>query len=204
MAITTYTELLTAAANWLGRSDLTSRIPEFVTLAQNKINRRVKATAMETKTTSITISAQYVSVPTDYLEAKEFYVTSSSPNYQLEYMPPDSMTAIFGSNTGKPRYFAPTGGQFRFGPTPDGSYTATLVYFAKPATLATTTQETNSLFPNNADLYLYGTLVEAEAFVQDDARIGVWKQGFEEAVKQINDQSTRTRWGGNAMAVRVG
>jgi hypothetical protein len=30
MAITTYAELKTAAANWLSRSDLGSRIPEFV------------------------------------------------------------------------------------------------------------------------------------------------------------------------------
>lgn len=203
MAISTYTELNTAVANWLARSDLTSRIPEFITLAQARINRLVKAQAMETKSTSITINAEYVNVPSDFLEARDFHV-QGSPRYSLAYMPGDMQTNLYSSGTGKPRYFSLAGSQFRFGPVPDGTYTGTLIYYAKPATLATTTQETNSLFPTNADLYLYGSLLEAEAFVGDDPRIAVWKAAFDEAVKNVNDQATRSRWGGNMMGVRVG
>ena len=34
MALTTYTELKAAIADWLNRSDLTSQIPDFITLAE--------------------------------------------------------------------------------------------------------------------------------------------------------------------------
>jgi hypothetical protein len=39
MAINNYTELVAAIAEWLARDDLTARIPDFVTLAEAKINR---------------------------------------------------------------------------------------------------------------------------------------------------------------------
>ena len=39
MAIGTFAELKTATANWLDRSDLTDRIPEFIALAEARFNR---------------------------------------------------------------------------------------------------------------------------------------------------------------------
>lgn len=39
MALTNYGELKTAIANWLDRSDLTSRIPEFIAMAEDRIGR---------------------------------------------------------------------------------------------------------------------------------------------------------------------
>lgn len=204
MAISTYSELLTAAANWLGRSDLGSRIPEFVTLAQARINRQVKAQAMETKSASFSINAEYVNVPSDFIEARHFYITSTNPNAVLRYMPADSMTEIYPSdNTGQPGYYSVIGTQFRFAPSPDATYTATLVYYAKPATLVVTSAETNTLFPANADLYLYATLLEAEAFIQNDPRLEIWKRGFEEALFHINKSANASRHGGS-MAARPG
>ena len=42
MAISTKSELHTAVTNWLNRSDLTSRIPEFITLAEASFNRNLR------------------------------------------------------------------------------------------------------------------------------------------------------------------
>jgi len=204
MAISTYTELLSAVANWLGRSDLTSRIPEFVTLAQARINRQVRAQAMETKSTSFSINGEYVNAPSDFLEARHFYTTSTTPPAVLRYLPPDTMTDIYPNNeTGQPGYYAVVGTQFRFAPSPNATYTATLVYYAKPATLATTSQETNTLFPANADLYLYATLLEAESFIQNDPRLAVWKQAYDDALFHLNKSANTSRYGGS-MAARPG
>jgi hypothetical protein len=204
VALATYSDLLSAAANWLGRSDLTSRIPEFVTLAQARINRQVRAQAMETKSTSFSINAEYVNVPSDFIEARNFYITSTNPDRVLRYMAPEQMTHEYPSdNTDIPGYYSIIGTQFRFSPSPAATYTATLIYYAKPATLATTTQETNTLFPANADLYLYATLLEAEAFIQNDPRLPVWKQAYDEALFHINKQANASRYGG-PMAARPG
>jgi len=42
MAISTYSELKTAVANWLDRSDLTDVIPDFITLAETRHKRDFK------------------------------------------------------------------------------------------------------------------------------------------------------------------
>ena len=39
MALSTYSDLTTAVANWTARADLTSRIPEFIKLAESDFNR---------------------------------------------------------------------------------------------------------------------------------------------------------------------
>ena len=46
MAINSYSSLQTAVANWLDRSDLTDRIPEFIDLAEARINRALRVTFM--------------------------------------------------------------------------------------------------------------------------------------------------------------
>lgn len=198
MTISTYSELLTAAANWLGRVELTSRIPEFVTLAQARINRQVRAKAMETKSTTISIANEYENVPSDFLQVKHFYTTAPAPRKNLEPMDAAMMTNGYVTS-GQPKYFGVDGTQFRFAPTPNQTYTATLIYFAKPATLAVTTQETNSLFPTNVDLYLYATLLEAEAFASNDPRLAVWKQAYDDALNSLNSQSGNWRHGGPLM-----
>ena len=67
MAITNYGELKSAAAEWLDRSDLTSRIPEFVELAEARFDRVIRTPDMVTKDDSFTVDSQYETVPTGFL-----------------------------------------------------------------------------------------------------------------------------------------
>ena len=46
MAINTYATLQTAVANWLDRSDLTDRIPEFIALAEARMHRTLRLAIM--------------------------------------------------------------------------------------------------------------------------------------------------------------
>ena len=56
MAIGTYAELQTAVANWLDRDDLTDRIPEFIALAEAKMNRVLRISLMENVSTALLMS----------------------------------------------------------------------------------------------------------------------------------------------------
>ena len=46
MALTTYNELKTSLADWLNRQDLTSTIPDFISLAEAQIERQLRTRQM--------------------------------------------------------------------------------------------------------------------------------------------------------------
>jgi hypothetical protein len=155
---------------------------------------------METKNTSFSITGEYVNVPTDFLEVKHFYIPSN-PRITLKRESAETLDAYTSSDT--PVAFEVVGTQFRFGPVPSSTETATLVYYAKPATLAVTSQETNSLFPTNADLYLWATLLAAESYLGNDPRLPIWKQAYLDALTGINGLAKRQSAMGGSMTTRA-
>ena len=64
MAIATYTELKTSIASWLNRDDLTSVIPDFISLAEAGINRDLRHYKMIERADA-TLDSRYVQMPTD-------------------------------------------------------------------------------------------------------------------------------------------
>jgi len=49
MSIATYSELQTAVADWMHRTDLTAKIPDFITLAESRINAPSSLTSKRPK-----------------------------------------------------------------------------------------------------------------------------------------------------------
>ena len=200
MAITSYSELQTAAANWLARTDLTSRIPEFIALAEAKFNRILRTRDMETKNAAFSITGEYVAVPTGFLEARSF-MTNANPRTPILYMPGETQETTYPTTNSSPLFYSVVGGNFRFAPVPSSTITATLVYYQAITGLATTSP--NWLLTSHPDLYLYGTLMEASDMIQDDQRSAKWEQKFATALGQLRKMDNASRWGGNGMAVRT-
>lgn len=209
MAISTYAELLTAAANWTSRADLTSRIPEFVVLFESKFNREVRVPQQEKINASFSIDGEYETVPLDFIELRSIHITTD-PKRPLSYLGPNQQTEFYNSGTGIPQFVMITGHtsndgtmSFRFAPVPDGSYTGVMTYYAKLPALNSTTQTTNWLLTNHPDIYLYGILMEASVFMTDDQRIQAWRDGFSRALDSLQRTTNRTRWGAGGMVIRA-
>ena len=201
MAITTGAMLATAIANWMQRTDLTSRIPEFVTLAEAKIFRELRTPEMETKDAAFSITGEYVAVPTGFLEVRSFML-NTSPRRAVNFMPDDMQAQSYSTSSGIPIFYNVVGSNFRFAPVPDGTYTATLVYYKAPTTVSTGSTEDNWLLLAAPDVYLYGALAEAAAFTQDNEAAAKWSSAFSSALSAVKKQGNQKRWGGNGMAVR--
>lgn len=203
MAITTGATLATAIGNWLARADLSSRIPEFVALAEAKFNRELRTPDMETKDAAFSITGEYVAVPTGFLEARYWHLNTGDQN-ALAFLPPDTQSGYLPDGTGIPVYYSVVGGNFRFAPVPDGTYASTLVYYKALTTCSTGSTETNWLLTNHPDIYLYGALLEAAGYLHDDARLPTWFNAYRAAVEQLKRQGARQRWSGPSMAARAG
>jgi len=70
-----------------------------------------------------------------------------------------------------------------------------------PALSATTT--TNWLLDLAPDAYLYGALVQAEAFLAEDDRLPMWKAAFDEAINELRADADKRKWGAGPLAPRI-
>ena len=197
MSITSYSTLISAVKTYLNRSDISdAQIKEFISLAEASFNRVLRTRNQITRSTS-DISTQFVSQPTDLLELYNIQL-NSDPIVRLEQVSLSKMDELksASSTTGKPRYFAITGADFEFYPAPDTTYEIEVIYYKTIAPLSDSNTD-NFLLTNQNDIYLFGTLVQAEPFLMNDERIGVWGallgKGIEEL--RVSDQRSQTESG---------
>jgi len=202
MAIGTFAQLKTATANWLDRSDLTDRIPEFITLAEARFNRVLRIRDMETVSTAISTTAgtREYSLPTGFVQMKEFHL-STDPITPLAYITPEMMSRMqAGSTKAKPQVFTIIADNVRLGPNPDAVYTTSMLYY-KAFTALSDAATTNDMLTNNPDVYLYGTLLEAEPFIMNDERVALWATAFKQAIDDIQFQDNKDRHSGSQLRV---
>ena len=203
MALTTYTELKTSIGDWLNRSDLTTAIPDFISLAEAQIERTLRTRQMIVRANA-SFDAQYGAVPSDFLETKSLKLTSTNPQTPLEFLSIDALDnkAAEYTASGKPRFFGVVGGQFRIVPTPDATYTTELTYYAKLAKLSSS-NTSNWLLSSSPDIYLYGSLLQAAPYLQDDARIQTWATLYERALNDLQTADDRGASSGGALITRA-
>jgi hypothetical protein len=203
VALTTYSGLKTAVANWLNRTDLTSYIPDFIALAEERIYRDLRIKAMETAFSS-TVASGVIALPTDYLELKSAYV-DGSPIYFLERASLEDIYSKYPTRAagGKPLYIAREGENFIFGPYPDAAYTIKGIYYKKLPALSDS-NTTNWLTSSAPSLILFGALTEAAPFLKDDARLAIWEGKFQTQMRDVQRADKREALRGSSLTMSAG
>jgi hypothetical protein len=206
MALGTFTELKDAIADWLDRSDLTARIPDFITLAEARLNRDLRIRPMEVRSSMETTSGQqYFNLPGGYIQMRNIQL-NTNPTAPLEYITPEMLDRLYGSNTtGKPRAYTLIGDEIQLSPIPDAAYELEMAFYEKFTALGDGTSGTvtnNWLTKNAPDVLLYGALMEAEPFIKNDERIPVWLQAYRDGVDKLQKADQNDRHSGSAMRVR--
>lgn len=186
MALSSYSDLKTTIANYLARSDLTSQIPDFITLAENRIRRDLRTRKM-LKLVSATMTANdsTLSLPADFLQLRDIYI-ASTPVFTVNYLSP----SIFFRNarttdTGVPRDYTILDAEFQFAPIPDTNYTVKMLYYAAPAYLSDS-NTSNVFLANYPDALIYGSLGEAEPYLMNDERLATWAALYQRSIDSIN------------------
>ena len=197
MAITSYSTLISAVKTYLNRSDISDdQVKEFISLAEASFNRVLRTRNQLTRSTS-DISTQFVSQPSDLLELYNIQL-NSDPIVRLEQVSLSKMDELksASSTTGTTTYFAITGADLEFYPAPDTTYEIEVIYY-KTITPLSTSNTDNFLLTNQVDIYLFGALVQAEPFLMNDERIGVWGALLGKAIEElrISDERSQTESG---------
>ena len=185
--ITNYTDLQSTIADYLARSDLTSQIPLFIQLAENRLRRDLRIRPMlKVVTTSTVASVSTVALPSDFLEMRDLHI-ESSPIQTIVYQNPSNFfrnTKASTSDSGAPKFYTVMGSEFQFAPIPDTAYTLKMVYYAAPSYLSST-NSSNIFLSNSPDLLLYASLGEAEPYLMNDARVQTWATLYDRGLNSL-------------------
>lgn len=197
MAISTYSELKTAVADFLNRDDLTDIIPTFISLGEAQIMRDSRHWRQQRRATT-TLNERFENLPSDFLQGIHFYIDTTNGRKTLEFA---SSAEISRRNLnafdvpGEPEVYTINSGQIEFIPAPDGDYPLTLIYYAKTQGLSDDNPE-NWLLTYYPDVYLYASLMHTAPYLQEDQRFGIWGQLYAAGVLKANQESDAALYSG--------
>ena len=203
MSLSTYSDLQTSIANYLARSDLTSQIPDFITFAENRLRRELRIRQMLKSVTTATVSGDNtVELPSDFLQVRDF-VVMTNPIQPLSYSSPSALSNDpRASEVGVPLSYTILANDFQVSPAPDGVYTVRLLYFAAPAYLSSS--NTSNVFLTTApDALLYASLIEAEPYLMNDARINTWGTMYDRAISSLTKSDEEGQYSGVPLAMKL-
>jgi hypothetical protein len=203
MAITTYSELQSAVAEFLNRDDLTTTIPTFISMAEAHLNRTVRHWRMENRAEA-EIDDQYLTLPTYWLETKRLTVKDTIP-YALNLVSSDTIQdmRLKGDDvSGKPLYYAHIAGEIELYPTPDATYDIELLYLKKIEALSDS-NTSNWLLAEAPDLYLYATLLETAIYLRDDERINSYASLYKSKLDTLNNSGQIATVSGSGLKLNI-
>jgi|TARA_B110000091_G_scaffold107688_1_gene116663 hypothetical protein len=179
MSLTTYEGLKSSLANWLNRTDLTTEIPDFISLAEDRLSQEVRVPTIE-KTIAVVLDANgAVTIPPDFLELKYAFYNENP----LERV---SLTELRSSliTSGDPVIFAREARKFVFQPIPTMTATDRLIFiYYKNVPVLSALNPTNELLEMAPQLYLYSSLVEASNFLGSDP--SRWETSYQSALSRL-------------------
>lgn len=198
-----YSTLKTQVANYLGRSDLTSQIPIFITLAELRLSRDLRIRQMlKTATATTTSGDSTVGLPSDFLAIRDVFV-DGTPRITVSYLTPSNFSRdARATDSGKPVFYTLRGNEFEFAPIPDGVYTIQMLYYAKP-TKMDDTNPSNIFMANCPDALLYAALLEAEPYLMNDGRTELWTNLYRAAINNLNTSDEEAEYSGVPISMKL-
>ncbi len=196
MAIATYSDLKTKIADYLGRTDLTSPIPDFITFAENRLRRDLRIRQMlKLVNATMTANDATLSLPADFLEMRDIHL-NTTPIRVLEYLAPN----IFYRNAdvttvGVPNSYTVLASEFQFARIPDDAYNVRMLYYAGPTYLSDS-NTSNVFLANCPDALVYAALGEAEPYLMNDERLATWAALYQRAIDTITASDDRGEYAG--------
>jgi hypothetical protein len=201
MAFDSYSSLKTTISSYLARNDLDSVIPDFIRLAELRLQRELRIRQMLTVAQATTTGGiATVGIPSDFLEMRDIHIVAN-PVRTLSYDAPNSFYRNTRSmQSGVPSAYTVLADEMQLAPIPDGAYILQMLYYAKPPVLSDT-NPSNTFLANTPDALLYGALGEAEPYLMNDARLQIWAALYDRSVNSISVADQGGEYSGQPMSM---
>lgn len=196
MSISTYSELQAEVIDWSYRTDLDSRIPNFIALCEADLQVRCKLVDFESSAT-VTLTDGVGALPTGFSGMRAVY-WNGDVTKPLKYVTPDRYDTL-QNETGDGVFYTLTGSNIKVSPPGDG--TVVMTYKARFTPLSST-NSTNALLTNYPDAYLHGTLLQLRTFTKDRQGMADELALYESAVKRIEIDNNQRKYAGATLEVK--
>lgn len=195
-----YGELKSAIAAWSKRSDMTAQIPIFVGLAQERLNRELRARQMIASTTlAATGGVETIALPNDWMSGASLDIDGVG----IEYRSPEALRSMYPSSySGHPLVYTVEGTNLVLGPKPDQNYSIRARYYARLGEFANDAA-TDWLLTAYPGAYLFACLVELSMYGFDRESAAVWESRLQTSMSDINQAESSAASGGTGLRMRA-
>jgi hypothetical protein len=189
----TFDNLCTDVANYLERTDTVTvnQIPSFIMLAEQVLAAELKFLGnLNTQTSTMTANDSTLTKPARWRKTVSMNITVAGVRQPVLLRKYEFLRNYWPNNTstGTPVYYADYDyNHWLVAPTPDAAYTFDILYYERIQPLDSTNQ-TNWWTQNAPQALLYGTLLQAMAWVKNDDRIPMWKSQYETIVAYLKSE----------------
>lgn len=191
MALSNYSELKTAIQDWMARSDLAGSVPDWITLAEARLNRELQPVETDQTLTGVVDSREISVSAYSVVEALTLYLRDDITSDEREVTEKSGFP--FEGTAGSPRFwdYDQTAAKIIFDCPLDQAYTFRLRFRQRFALSDSVT--TNWLLTNHPDAYLAASIVWGGGFVQNIEQAAAYKALLDEALPSIRSTIAQSK-----------
>lgn len=196
--IVDYSSLSSAVYSFLLRA-LTDRVVTgaqvqlYISLCESELNRKLRIPELEKNTILTTVASQnYLALPANFRRIS-MLVHSTQPTEIEQVTRREFFETSSGVNNGKPTLFSIWAKQVWFSPTPDAAYSMPFDYYAPLTPLDPVTNMTSTVLTAYPDVYLYGTLKQAQMQLGDVTKGELWTANYNQIMQDIEDAAVKEK-----------
>lgn len=187
----TYDDLKTAIQDWAHRTDLLTKLDDFIDLCEADLQVKCKTVDFE-NTATLSVVAGSASLPADFAGARAVYWDGTSDR-PLTYRSPAAFALVQNNDGGTPVWFTVIGTTIKAAPVGDGDLV--LNYKARFTPLSSSAPS-NAILANYPDAYLQGCLTQVAIYAKDMDALATHKPLFLEAIGRIIEDDLHRKYPG--------
>ena len=202
MPFSTYAELKTAIIDELDRDDLTTKVDDFIDLAEERHKNEIRI-RQQIKRSRVSASDRYLALPSGFLDMATFRVLTN-PVTILDQVSLHEMNRQRQEIDGIPSLFTIHEEiEFDVGIDDTSPLTMEMIYYAEFTALSDS-NTSNGLLTRAPATYLYGSLVSAAPWLSEDERLQTWNDLYNLARDGLTIADRRSRHSGPLFSAVAG